>query len=187
MDKTIKIRHQLSSSLELPFCGKNTYKRCFTEAKNNPVCNSSLLTVINKNEADFKPSCVTICYISSLIRGRRGLWCGMCPSQITPVQSVLWSQNQEGMCVCVCDWYDLGFYGVWGWHPPPPPSPTIASDPGGQLSCDVGPLPASFPQSPHLVPWAQSRCRVGAAAAPAPQPRLKAPGLILNLLALAFS
>lgn len=65
---------------------------------------------------------------------------------------------------------------------------TTASDPGGQLSCDMGPgCPPPFPPFPHLVPRAQSRRCAGAAAAPAPQPRLKATGLILNLLALAFS
>lgn len=155
----------------------NKYKRFCREAKDNCVC------VIKNGEHDFNSSVSVTNDISSLMCSR--LWCGMCPSPITPVHSVLWSQNQEGRRVCV--WL-IGVWVLWGARmgclllPP-----TIASDPGGQLSCDAGLLPASFSRSPHLVPWAQSRCRVGAAATPAPRPRLKAPGLILNLLALAFS
>lgn len=39
--------------------------------------------------------------------------------------------------VCVGDGYEFGFYGVRGRAAPS--FPTTAFDPGGQLSCDVGP------------------------------------------------
>lgn len=104
--------------------------------------------------------------VSSLICSRRGLWCGMCPSQITPVQSVLWSQNQEGRCVCV--WL-IWVWVLWGarmgcpllppllhltlggsylvmWAPGPPPSP-------GSPIWSPEPNPAAMSgQPPHLHP-----------------------------------
>ena len=51
------------------------------------------------------------------------------------------SGGEVEVCVCVTD-RSLGFMGYEAGLPLP--SPTIASDPGGQLSSDVGPLPASF-------------------------------------------
>lgn len=123
------------------------------------------LAVIN----NFKSSCITIWSACVHLKSHQS---NLCYDHTV----------ERGRCVCVSGGYQFGFYGIWSRAVPS--SPPLALTLGGNYV--VMWLPHSS-WSPHLVPWAQSCCLVGPPAAPAPRSRLKAPGLILNLLALAFS